>query len=89
MNEINEKEILEIRKKIDALDKELLVKLKERFELTKDIFKIKKGKNLSLRDKEREAEVIRSKYALTDLPEYFVARLFRLIIDESIRQQDE
>jgi len=89
MNEINDKKISEIRKKIDVVDRELLAKLQERFKLANDISKIKKQKNLSLRDKERESEVIRSKYALTDLPEYFVARLFRLIIDESVRQQDE
>lgn len=89
MNEITDEQIAEIRKKIDVVDKELLEKLEERFELANDIARIKKDKNLSLRDKERESEVIRSKYALTDLPEYFVARLFRLIMDESIRQQDE
>jgi chorismate mutase/prephenate dehydratase len=89
MNEIKDKQILEVRKKIDIVDRDLLSKLEERFKLANQISKIKIEKNLPLRDKERESEVIRSKSKLTNLPEYFVARLFRLIIEESVRQQDE
>jgi chorismate mutase/prephenate dehydratase len=89
MVEINDGEILELRKKIDAIDKNILIDLEERFELVNDIARLKKNKNLPIRDRQREEEVIKSKYGLTELPEDFVARLFRLIIDESLRQGEE
>ncbi len=89
MVNINDKELQELRKKIDALDKELLLNLEERFELVNDVARLKKNKGLPIRDKEREEDVIKSKYGLTELPEEFVAKLFRLIIDESIKQEEE
>jgi chorismate mutase len=89
MANINDKEILEIRKKIDAIDKRVLLDIEERLELINDIVRIKKEKGLPIRDFVREEQVIKSKYGLTELPEEFVAKLFRLIIDESIKQEEE
>ena len=89
MTTINNQELAEIRKKIDAIDRNILTSLEERFELVNDVARIKKDKNLPIIDKQREDEVIKSKYGLTDLPEEFVAKLFRLIIDEAIKQEED
>lgn len=89
MVEINDLDILKLRKKIDALDKEILLNIEERFELVNDVARLKKQKGLPFRDQEREEQVIKSKYGLTELPEDFVARLFRLIMAESLKQEEE
>ena len=89
MANLNDKELQELRKKIDAIDKHLLEDLEERFELINDVARLKKSKGLPIVDKEREEDLIKSKYGLTELPEDFVAKLFRLIINESIKQEEE
>jgi len=89
MADINDKELQELRKKIDSIDKKFLADLEERFELVNDIARLKKTKGLPIRDLKREEEVIKSKFGLSELPEDFVAKLFRLIIDESVKQEEE
>lgn len=89
MTEINDKDIQELRAKIDKTDKEILALIEERFELVNDIARIKKLKGLPIRDLAREEQVIKSKFALTELSEEFVAKLYRLLIDESVRQEED
>jgi chorismate mutase len=89
MVEIKDTELEEVRCKIDKLDKEILNLIEERFELVKEVARIKKLKKLPIRDLKREEEVIRSKFALTELSEEFVAKFYRLLIDESIKQEED
>ena len=89
MTEINDPELNEVRKKLDKVDREILELIEERFELVNDVARIKKAKGLPLRDLKREEEVIKSKFGLTELPEEFVAKLYGLIIDESVRQEEK
>jgi len=86
---LDNSELLELRKKIDALDKEMLSTLEERFELINDVARFKKKNGMPFRDLAREEEVIKSKYGLTELPEDFVNRLFRLIMDEALKREEE
>ena len=89
MMDINDKELQDLRKKIDSIDRNILEILEERFELVNDVARLKKSKGLPIRDQKRGEDVIKSKYGLTELPEEFVAKLFRLIIDEAIKQEEE
>jgi chorismate mutase len=86
---IKDKQIEDIRKKIDVADRKILDSIEERFELVNDIARIKKSKGLPIRDLKREEEVIKSKFALTELPEEFVAKLYRLLIDEAVKQEED
>ncbi len=89
MAQIKDKELDKVRQKIDLVDRTILESVEERFELVNDIVRIKKSKGLPIRDLEREEEVIKSKFALTELSEEFVAKLYRLIIDESVRMKED
>ncbi len=89
MVDIKDPELDEVRKKIDETDKKILDLVEERFELVNDVARIKKKKGLPIRDLKREEDVIKSKYALTELPEDFVAKLYRLLIDEAARQEGD
>jgi len=89
MVDINDNELNEVRKKIDDVDQKILDLVEERFELVNDVARIKKSKGLPIRDLKREEDVIKGKYGLTELPEEFVAKLYRLLIDEAAKQEED
>jgi monofunctional chorismate mutase len=89
MANIKDNELDNVRKKIDSIDKNILALVEERFELVNEVARIKKSKGLPIRDLKREEEVIKSKLGLTELSEEFVAKLYRLILDESIKHEED
>lgn len=54
------KQLQIIRQKIDEIDDQILLLLKNRVDLMKEIGKIKKQNNLSVRDDQREKEKIKN-----------------------------
>jgi chorismate mutase len=82
-------EILELRKKIDKLDKDVLDLLEERFEITHRIGEIKRTEEFQIRDHTREDEMMGSRINQTELNENFVAKLFSTILEESRRLQSK
>jgi chorismate mutase len=80
----------EVRRKIDAIDKKLIVLLAERAELSVQLGKIKKQKGLPVSDKKRETEIIEKIRKLAkkhDLNPLFIKKLYTDIIKESKRIQ--
>jgi len=89
MVEIKNKELDKLRIEIDKVDNELLKVMERRFELVDLVSQCKKKNHLPIRDMSREDEVIKSKFERTNLSEDFVKKLYRLLIDEAVRMQEE
>ncbi|WP_162163913.1 chorismate mutase [Acholeplasma hippikon] len=79
------KDITELRKEIDLLDKRLVEILEKRFKVVKAIGEYKKINHLPIFDKEREKFVLESKKELLTKEEDFeyYKRIFQLIMDIS------
>ena len=58
-------------------------------ELVEKVAECKKKKNMPVRDLAREKEVIESKLSKSDLPEEFVRKLYRLIIDTAAEMEEK
>ena len=80
----------QIRDKIDAIDKKLIAILAKRMGFVVDLGKIKKQKDLPIRDKKREAEMLANiektakKHGLNPL---FIKKLYNEILKESRKNQ--
>ncbi len=85
MVELKDKELAELRREIDIVDNQILELVEDRLELAGEVAELKKKKGMPLRDLAREEEVIKSKCEKTDLPEDFVRKIYRLIIDEAVK----
>jgi chorismate mutase/prephenate dehydrogenase len=82
---MNEK-ITELRQKIDRVDDQILLLLKQRIELMEKIGAIKKQGSLSIRDDEREREklkTIEQKAKKLGLPAALVTQLWKAIFVQS------
>lgn len=85
-------ELDELRKKIDQADEEILRLLAKRMALIPGITDYKRKNSLPLRQPEREQELITRKKELAKelgLSQKFVEKLFRIIIEESLRLEEE
>jgi monofunctional chorismate mutase len=88
---VNEK-IKNLRKDIDKIDQEILMNLKQRIEITKEIGRIKKTDQSDILDKKREIEIVDNllttgrKYQMDD---DFVITIWRQIIAYSYKVQEE
>ncbi len=85
-------DITKLREKIDAIDKEILDLLKERFSLAKEIAAYKKENELPIQDKTQESKVIGralERGATRKLSSDFVRGLFEDIIKESKEIQED
>ena len=85
-------ELTELRKKIDQTDEEILRVLAKRMALIPGIAEYKRKNSLPLRQPEREQELIARKKELAKelgLSQKFVEKLFRIIIEESLRLEEE
>ena len=80
-------EILNLRKEIDRIDKEVLQSLEERFKITQEIGEIKNKEKFQIQDHTRENEMMGERTNQTELNEDFVEKLFLTILDESKRLQ--
>lgn len=72
---------------MEAMDKQLLDLLEERFKISKLIGVYKKERNLQVEDEDREDESLKRKAGLSNLPKDFIDSLFKLIVDESKKVQ--
>ncbi len=80
-------ELEDLRKKIDALDEELLKALAGRLKVVRKIGRYKKSKGLDLRDDERLKALLADRLKTgseLDLPEEFVQKLYDLIHEASL-----
>lgn len=64
------RDIEELRKEIDSIDKELVELFERRMNVVKEVATYKINTNKPLKDPEREAELIKKNVALLDNPEY-------------------
>ena len=83
-------EIERIRKQIDQLDGKLLELLKERYEYTRLLGKIKKARRIPLKDPQRESDVLRSAHQLSmkmGLDPEPVRRIFGQVFKLSVKAQ--
>ena len=85
MTNTNDKDLEAIRSKIDAIDDAILRKLAERFTHSEKIAKAKQ--NAQLFRPGREADLLRSLFAKTDLSPFVVETLWRQIIAISLANQ--
>jgi chorismate mutase-like protein len=78
------------RRKIDAIDTALLQLVNLRAELAVEVGKLKKEEGLSVRNPEREQQILSRMKSLNPgpLPDDAVRRIFRLILDEAIRTEE-
>ncbi len=82
-------EIINLRKKVDEVNRELFELLEKRFEITNEIACIKKKNNISLEDNKREEEMLsnmldefyHSKY------KFAILEIYTKILSESKKQQ--
>ncbi|MBI2046709.1 chorismate mutase [Candidatus Pacearchaeota archaeon] len=86
------KEMQSYRRKIDQTDNKILELLNKRDKLVLEVGKIKKDNKLNITDKKREKEVfgsLKRKANELKLDKKFVAGLFRLIIKQSAKRQEQ
>jgi len=87
---MNQNRMQKLRSEINKIDKELLYKLQQRFEVAHKIGVEKKTNNQSVDDKVREQELdkLHKQYAEElGLDKDFVKKLFEVVIKESKRLQ--
>jgi chorismate mutase-like protein len=77
--------ILELRKSIDQLDRQLVELIAERLRLVKQVGEIKRGSGLEVYDPERERDLLQrvSQAAPAPLEPAMAQRIFECIIQES------
>jgi chorismate mutase len=79
-----------LRKEIDEIDRSIIRLLCRRFQIARDIAKIKKKAGLDIEDNQREKDIIENcKREAKDLDEAFVEDLMRLVISHSKKIQQE
>jgi len=86
---IGEASLSDLREEINEIDTSLILLLKKRFDISKDIGKYKIENNLPIENKEREKEIIASIVETSGLDEDFISDVFNLIFKESKRLQVE
>jgi len=86
----NDQNLRKLRKEINQLDRQIVKALAKRFSLVQKVLTEKELANMTLRDKQREAELlgeaVRAGRQL-GLDAYFVTRIFQEIIDYSLKIQ--
>ena len=86
------KELSELRAALDEVDGRLVDALVERRDLVKQVARLKVEQGRGIRDPQRERELLEALVARGEaagLDSFFVTRLFREIIDHSVRLQQE
>ena len=82
----------EYRKKINKVDSEIIKLLAKRRELSREIVNLKNQKQGSVRDKNREKELLTQLVELgkkEGLDSDFVTKVFHEIIDDSVKLQNK
>ena len=80
-----DKRILELRKQIDILDEEIILLLKNRMKISKEVGKLKEKLNIPVEDKNRESEIIDRliQQAGRNLSEEQLLRIFKAVFKSS------
>ena len=84
-------ELEELRKNIDSIDRQILEILAKRMELVSKVAQYKKEKGITLKQPEREKQLIERNRAIAKelgLCEDFVESICRAIINESLRLEE-
>jgi len=85
-------DLSDIRRRLDAIDEQLLEALAQRHEVVREVAALKIDGGQSLRDLAREREQLAHLEQLAHargLDGYFVTRLFRQVLEQSVRYQQE
>ncbi|PIN86064.1 chorismate mutase [Candidatus Woesearchaeota archaeon CG10_big_fil_rev_8_21_14_0_10_44_13] len=84
------KNLKSARKKIDSIDKRIILLLSERFGMAKGLKRLKKQQNLRIRDRAREKEVIDNARTMAkqhDIKPEFAEELFKKIVRYTRQKQ--
>ncbi len=82
----------EHRRKINKVDSEIIKLLAKRRDLSREIIRLKNENRSSIRDKNREKELLTQLIGLgkkEGLDSYFVTKVFHEIIDDSVKLQNK
>jgi len=77
------KKIIDLRKKIDKIDRKLFNLLEKRLDLCKKIAKEKIKNNFKIKDSKREKNLIKDKIRNFNLRKEFINKIYKIIFDES------
>jgi len=78
-----ENELLFLRRQISEIDKAIINLLTQRFRIVKEVGKVKQKNNLPIKDKEREAEIIKKMVKQSSLNKRFINDLYKLIFNQA------
>ncbi len=81
------KKLIQMRKKINRIDGKLMMLLERRAEIVKAIGKIKFEENLPILNKAREEEILESVKSFSN--HWFISEIFIKIFDESRKIQEK
>lgn len=86
-------DLSELREKLDEIDYKILESLANRFNIAKEIGKLKKEQSIKIQDKNREKFIINDRTKKLDSLGYndplFVSKLFNLIMKKSRKIQSD
>ena len=84
-----DKRILELRQQIDSLDEEIILLLKKRMGISKEVGNLKEELQIPVEDKDREQEIIDrlTKQAGRNLSEEQLIRIFTAVFKSSKQVQ--
>tara|TARA_B100001123_G_C14873755_1_gene853073 strand:+ start:475 stop:738 length:264 start_codon:yes stop_codon:yes gene_type:complete len=86
-----DKRIIELRKKIDDLDEQIIRLLKRRMQISKDVGSLKEKLHIPIEDKTREYEIIErlTQKAGKNLSEEQLIRIFTAVFKSSKQVQED
>ena len=84
-------EISKLREEIDRIDREIISLLRERFDIVRDVARLKRETNIGVEDIERESQIIENckRESRGEIDEAFLERLMGLVISESKKIQEK
>jgi chorismate mutase len=83
------KSIIDFRRELEFIDKDLMELLEQRMLISEEIGKYKKEKGLPIEDLQREKAIIEEKLAKSNLSKEFIRKIYSVILEESKRVQRE
>lgn len=83
---VENRELEELRRKINLLDDRLNKTLKKRLDIVKGVGRLKKKNNMPIRNLEREEEIIQ-RAVKSNLPERFARKIYGIIFEDSVIMQ--
>ena len=81
--------LIEFRKEIDNIDRKMIKLIEKRFEISREIGKIKRENGFEVEDKKRENDIIENIISNSKFSREFIVNLFDLIFKESKSVQEK